>query len=401
LRALRQRKSTFLVGLSPAARAALVEQPGAAARRRVSGEATTPSEQLLALRAAAVVAAEGGEQEGEGGGGMVLELVDVGANLQERCSRVQMERQLLRAGAAGVGAVVLTGCSMGGSREGARACEWWASVGSSSGGGGGGGHGAPALYCTAGVHPHDAKSIAHRSSPEIDYHHGAGGSPPSVTVDPEALAGLRSLAATSHCVALGECGLDYDRMFSAREVQLAVFEAQVSLAVELGCPLFVHVRDVDIGKGEPLGAYGDLARILTRSGLDPERVCVHCFTGGADELAELVEAGYYIGFTGFVGMAKRAAANGTLAALASGNASRRPPLSRILLETDAPFMQPDQEWLPQACGFSKRKNEPAALAGVCRAVAAALQDVTPQQLAAASTANACRFFRIPHPGLQG
>jgi len=74
-------------------------------------------------------------------------------------------------------------------------------------------------------------------------------------------------------------------MFSPRDVQLDVFAKQCALAVKLGRALFAHVREVDAEKGAPLGAYADAVRVLSEAGVDPRRVCVHCFTGGEAELA--------------------------------------------------------------------------------------------------------------------
>jgi TatD DNase family protein len=68
------------------------------------------------------------------------------------------------------------------------------------------------------------------------------------------------------------------------------------------------------------------------------------------------------------------------------------PLNRLMIETDAPYMTPDKEWLPKAVGI-KGRNEPAALPGVCRAVAAALQQDI-EDVARASTSNAVRFFGL-------
>ena len=68
-------------------------------------------------------------------------------------------------------------------------------------------------------------------------------------------------------------------------------------------------------------------------------------------------------------------------------------LNQIMLETDAPFMAPDKLWLPKEAGLGGRKNEPAAMPAVCRAVATAL-GVHESVLAQASTANAARFFGL-------
>merc|ERR1712072_641355 len=147
--------------------------------------------------------------------------------------------------------LILTGCSVKGSRDACRICQFWQ--------GNAGmelvrqhlgkaalkelencelGH-LPALAFTAGVHPHDAK-----------------------TCNDDTLQELRTLAGHEHCVALGECGLDYDRMFSPHDVQLEWCKKQVSLAVELKMPLFLHERDRDPKKGSPLGSSRELIEIL-------------------------------------------------------------------------------------------------------------------------------------------
>ncbi|KAH8055533.1 hydrolase [Aureococcus anophagefferens] len=177
------------------------------------------------------------------GFGVGCALVDCGANLQGRHGFDETARLLDRAALAGVGRVVLTGCDVAGSRSGVAFCERRSAAGEKG------------LYATAGVHPHDAK-----------------------TWDDATAAELRAIAASPHCVALGECGLDYDRMFAAR--RSGASSRRSALARDLGKPLWVHVREVD-APGAPLGAYADAIAILGASGLD-QRACVHCFTGPAE-----------------------------------------------------------------------------------------------------------------------
>lgn len=104
-------------------------------------------------------------------------------------------------------------------------------------------------------------------------------------------------------MAIGECGLDYDRMFSPQAVQLDWCRRQVELAVQLEMPLFLHERDR--GKGQRLGSAKELLSILEESKVEPKKVCIHCFTGEAQELKEYVSKGYFIGLTGFAGMKRR------------------------------------------------------------------------------------------------
>lgn len=303
------------------------------------------------------------------------DLVDIGANLG-KCSEQDLAAQLVRAAAAKVNHVILTGCSVKGSRDARRICEQWTGgeawekimkcVGAAAR------HEIegtsldrlPQLNFTAGVHPHDAKSC-----------------------DSNTMAVLRELAAAPGCVSIGECGLDYDRMFSPREVQLEWCRKQVDLAVELGMPLFLHERDRDSNKGRPLGSSVDLRRILSESKVDPKKVCIHCFTGNGEDLRQYVSAGYFIGLTGFAGMKKRGAHIRQL--LEQGAL----PLQQLMIETDCPFMLPDKEYLPDKLGIAGRKNEPCSMPAVCRAIAECLK-VAPEHVAQATTSNAVEFFAL-------
>lgn len=290
----------------------------------------------------------------------VRPLVDIGANLQARGDWDQVVALTERAALAGVEWIVLTGCDIPGSTKGVEYAERWSERG-----------GPQRLYATAGVHPHEAKAWDN-SSADI----------------------IRRLAASPVCISLGEAGLDYDRMLSPKETQLRVFRAQADLARELSMPLFVHVRERD--EGEPLGAYRDALHVLALSGIEPTKCCIHCFTGDSAQLELVLEFGAYVGFTGFVGIAKRNAH--TLAAIKSNPGI----LDRIMCETDAPYMLPDKTWLPTAqikrLGVRGGKNEPAVLPAVCRALAAALSTdtfkVDAETVAQVTTRNAHAFFGV-------
>eukprot|EP01062_Namystynia_karyoxenos_P010302 TRINITY_DN13648_c0_g1_i1.p1 TRINITY_DN13648_c0_g1~~TRINITY_DN13648_c0_g1_i1.p1 ORF type:complete len:533 (+),score=68.39 TRINITY_DN13648_c0_g1_i1:72-1670(+) len=291
-------------------------------------------------------------------GGRILPLVDIGVNFPGRVGEEAVAGQLRRAAACGVTTVIITGSSVSSTRRAADLAERH------------GGHGVR-VYFTAGVHPHDAKTFGEGTAAE-----------------------LRELAGHPACCAVGETGLDYDRMFTPREQQLAALDAQLTLAAELGAPLFLHERDRDAAKGPPLGSHADLIRALERHRIPPGRVCVHCFTAGPDALRDYVSRGYTIGLTGFAGMRTRGAH--VRAALRDGLL----PLSQLLLETDCPYMRPDEQWMPPgACtgGWLSRGTEPCVTAGVCRAVAACVDAWTEESVARQTTANAVSFFRLGDP----
>ncbi len=177
--------------------------------------------------------------------GSVCDLVDIGANLKPAPTLARLFR---RCRLTGVTRVLITGTSVSSSR---RALELVRRAGTSvnaqlSGTSSDSQANFPLkpvqLYFTAGVHPHDAR-----------------------TCDSNTLRDLRALLQAPECVAVGECGLDYDRMFSPRHVQLEWFAQQVQLAVESNRPLFLHERDRGEAKGGPLGSHTDLLEVSSSS----------------------------------------------------------------------------------------------------------------------------------------
>ncbi|VDN52960.1 unnamed protein product [Dracunculus medinensis] len=223
------------------------------------------------------------------------------------------------------------------------------------------------LYFTAGIHPHDAK-----------------------TFDENSYYALEQLCADQRCVAVGECGLDYNRNFSTPDVQKVVFEKQVKLACSIKKPLFVHQRD----------AHVDVLNILAKFKETLPPTVIHCFTGTSNEAVDCINNGYYIGLTGFLW--KDRSENGVKNALMN----RKIPLDRLVLETDSPFMYPKindknipknikdrisshSRKLHQFSSFNR--NEPSALAAICDLVAAYL-DEDPIKVAQITSENARNIF---------
>lgn len=219
----------------------------------------------------------------------------------------------------------------------------------------------PELLSTAGVHPHDAETWQDSD----DLH-------------------LATLCQSPWVRAVGECGLDFNRNYSAPTAQRKAFQAQIAIACQVQKPLFVHDRDSD---GEVLGLLKD------QDNLPP--VVIHCFTGSAAELDGYLEAGFFIGITGWLCDAKRGQ---TLRELVA-----RIPNDRILVETDAPFLRPhnappnDQLFAntEAALGKYRRRNEPALLNYVLSALAEQRKQ-SPTELAEFCAANANTLFGFNH-----
>jgi TatD DNase family protein len=170
-------------------------------------------------------------------------------------------------------------------------------------------------------------------------------------------------------VAIGECGLDYNRNYSPHPAQEKWFVAQLELAAELGKPLFLHSRD----------AHPRFAEILRN--LRVGKAVAHCFTGEGPELRAYLELGLYIGITGWICDERRGAHLRPLV--------KEIPADRLLVETDAPYLTP-RDLRPQP---KARRNEPAFLPHILRAVAQARGEA-PEALAAQTTRNARALFGL-------
>ena len=257
-------------------------------------------------------------------------MIDIGVNFHSSQLKGLATELLSRAAAAGVTHIVATGTSLRASElalEFARTHE--------------------RVWATAGMHPHDASHWTEQSAMQF-----------------------APLWADDHVVAIGECGLDYNRMFSLKEAQRAAFEAQVAVAVRSAKPLFLHCRD----------AFDDFRAMLADAAAAGAHGVVHCFTDGAREAEAFLELGFDIGITGWV----TDAARGT----ALRDALRVIPADRLHLETDAPYLR------PKNAGKTRPYNEPALLPFVAKAVAE-LKEMDVAALAAQATANSRRLFRLP------
>lgn len=267
----------------------------------------------------------------------IVEYVDIGINVTSKQMRKRWKGIVKRAVEEGVTRIVLTGTSLACSRKNQDIIDEWELISKKG-----------KLFCTVGIHPHDAKTF--------------------VVEKNETIEEMKKLIARRKQIvcAVGECGLDYNRMFSTKEEQLRAFREQVKLACELSLPIFVHERE----------AHEDLVSVLdTFPKLPP--VVVHCFTGSLEEAKRYVDMGFHIGFTGTICKFKRGEA--------LRNIVTKLPLDRIMIETDAPWM-----------GFVKgrRFSEPADVALVAKKISSLL-GITPQQFARTTTTTARRFFRLP------
>jgi TatD DNase family protein len=159
----------------------------------------------------------------------------------------------------------------------------------------------------------------------------------SSNVEDDGWAEIERLSGDPRVVAIGETGLDYDRVFSPILAQLSNLRRNLRLAVESGKPAILHCRS---GEGDR-DAQDSLLREMRAFGSEPPAVVIHSFSGPVDYAMAMLELGAAISFSGLVFREGE---------VASADVARLAPLDRLLVETDSPFLSPP--------GAPRRRNEP-------------------------------------------
>ncbi|PXF39977.1 putative deoxyribonuclease TATDN1 [Gracilariopsis chorda] len=291
-----------------------------------------------------------------------MHFIDIAANLTD--DRFQgnyngtsrhapdLDSVLSRAESAGVMRTIVTAGTLAQSVEALKVCET-----------------SPHLFSTVGVHPTRATEMK----------------PDPVQYCDRLLDVIKRGA--QKVVAVGECGLDYDRtQFCSKEDQIPGFVAQFSLAEKTGLPMFLHNRNTG----------GDFRRLIQEH---RNRFCtgvVHSFTGAMEEMKAYVDLGLYIGING---CSLKTQENLSVAAAV--------PLDRIMLETDCPYCEirsthagishvkskwpakDKKKYSPDA--LVKGRSEPCMIRQVCEVVAAA-RGITEEELARAAFNNTMKVF---------
>ena len=266
---------------------------------------------------------------------MVTELIDVAANLTHQDFDRDRQEVIKRAQAVGVSQLIVVAASIEESHAAVALAHQF--------------H--PRLFATAGVHPHNARAFGGASS-----------------------AAIAAVATNDAVVAIGECGLDFNRNYSSSDSQLYAFEAQLELAARLRLPVFMHQRD----------AHERFYKLVSQYRAELVAAVVHCFTDHAEALAAYLALDLHISISGWICDPQRGKHLHDLVS--------RIPSSRLMLETDAPYLLP-KTLSPKP---RHRRNEPMYLPQVLATVAACGdQDIT--QLGASTTATARTFFNLPLP----
>ena len=169
--------------------------------------------------------------------------------------------------------------------------------------------------------------------PAVKFAAGIWPTPEAVAARGPAMAELRAqIAAAGPVAAIGECGLDHHQEQPDRDGERELFTAHLELARELGLPIIVHSRDAPRETFEILRSFAD-GHSNNGHSENGRSGCgvIHCFSYGAAEARQFLELGYHISFAGNLTYKKSDHLVEALKAV---------PRSRLLLETDSPFLAP-------------------------------------------------------------
>ncbi len=200
---------------------------------------------------------------------------------------------------------------------------------------------------TVGIHPHNANEARKEDFDRME----------------------EILAENYKILAVGECGLDFDRMFSARENQIRCLEKHIQLAERMEKPMFLHERDAASDFVSVFRCHKEICR----------NAVVHCFTGDQATLETYLDMGFSIGITGWICDDRRAAA--------LREAVRILPLDRVMIETDSPYL------IPRNVTGIGRINFPQNICYVARTLAEYMH-VPEEELIAHAKENTEKFFGI-------
>ena len=251
-------------------------------------------------------------------------LFDTHAHLDDRAFDQDREQMISGLPEKGIGLVMNPGCSLESSKNTIRLAEQY-----------------PFVYAAVGSHPDAADEV---TDSVIDRY--------------------RTLCRHEKVKAIGEIGIDYHYEDIPRDLQKKAFRMQLELAREVKLPVIVHERDAHEDGLAIVKEFKDVTGVF------------HCFSGSAELARQLVDLGWYIGFTGVLTFknARRAI-----------EAAQAIPLDRIVLETDCPYMAPEP--------FRGRRNDPGYLFRMAEKLAE-IRGLDLEQIHAITTENGKKLYRI-------
>ncbi|MCX8094670.1 MAG: TatD family hydrolase [Caldisericia bacterium] len=199
------------------------------------------------------------------------------------------------------------------------------------------------IFASIGFHPHDAKDFKEEYLLKFE----------------------RLIKENKKIIAIGEIGLDYYRNLSPKEIQIEIFKKQIEFAIDLNLPIIIHERD----------SFWDTIEIINNYKGRIKGV-FHCFSGDISKIKEIIKLDFYVGIGGTITYPKNNILRETI---------KRAPLERILLETDAPYLPPQN--------FRGKRNEPKFLIYTAEYLAK-LINIPLEKLSEITNKNFSELFKI-------
>ena len=251
-------------------------------------------------------------------------LFDTHAHMDDRAFREDRDALLSGLPEKGVGLVMNPGCSLESSRNAVALAEKY-----------------PHVYAAVGSHPDVADEV-----------------------NDTVLEEYRKLCKLPKVKAIGEIGIDYHYEDIPRQLQLKAFRMQMELAREVKLPVIVHERDAHEDGMSIVKEFPDVTGVF------------HCYSGSAEMARQLVDLGWYIGFTGVLTFKNARKAIETAASI---------PLDRIVLETDCPYMAPEP--------FRGKRNDPGKIYRMAEKLAE-IRGLPVEEIQKITVENGKRLYRI-------
>jgi TatD DNase family protein len=199
------------------------------------------------------------------------------------------------------------------------------------------------IYCAAGIHPHEADDV---SREDIDY--------------------LEHTIKNKKTVAVGETGLDYYKEFSSKDHQKRLFLKHIELFYEFKKPIVIHCRN----------AHKDCYEILRSDMPRPSFGVMHCFSGSKEMAKKYLDLGLCVSIAGPVTFPNASDLQELV---------RFIPLDRLIIETDAPYLAPQE--------VRGKRNEPSYIKFIAKKIADIL-GMDPERIAQITSENSKRLFKI-------
>ena len=251
-------------------------------------------------------------------------LFDTPAHMNDRAFDTDREELIESLPQQGVGILMNPGCNLEDSLLSVKLAEQY-----------------PFIYAAVGSHPDSADEV-----------------------NENVIAEYRKLCCHNKVKAIGEIGLDYHYEDIPREIQKKAFSMQMELARETGLPVIVHERDAHEDGMAIVKDFPDVTGVF------------HCYSGSAEMARQLVERGWYIGFTGVLTFKNARKAIETAQSI---------PINRIVLETDCPYMAPEP--------FRGKRNHPGYLYRMAEKLAE-IRGMTVEEIRQITTENGKRLYGI-------